>query len=215
MFQQACLQLRNSVFGVRAGINNNGSITYALGSGFLIAPNIIVTTAHGMRDLATGVQHTFFEVICSADIGKHPVPAELIFQDPASDVAFLRIVNGNYNSVVSISGDFVNKGTMIGTLGFPLSEMTNGIWILKERFQHGFVSGYYPHNFYGHMITFYETDNLMYSGSSGCPAFTSDGVVIGMQSGNLNSKQGNQLSISIVVTSSSIIDLAKKYSLIS
>jgi len=209
MFQKACSQMRNSIFGVRAGINNNGSITYALGSGFLIAPNIIVTTAHGMRDLVTGVQHTFFEVICSTDIGQHPVPAELIFQDPSSDVAFLRVVNGNYNSVVSISGDFVNKGTMIGTLGFPLSEMTNGVWILKERFQHGFVSGFYPHNFYGHMIHFYETDNLMYTGSSGCPAFTSEGVVIGMQSGNLNSKQGNQLSISIVATATSILDLAK------
>ena len=58
------------------------------------------------------------------------------------------------------------------------------------------------------MITFYETDNLMYSGSSGCPAFTSDGIVIGMQCGNLNSKQGNQLSISIVATAASIMDLA-------
>ncbi|MBK9411967.1 MAG: hypothetical protein IPN61_00835 [Bacteroidetes bacterium] len=43
----------------------------------------------------------------------------------------------------SLENDFVNKGTMIGTLGFPLSEMTNGIWILKERFQLGFVSGYF------------------------------------------------------------------------
>ena len=117
-------------------------------------------------------------------------------------------MGGNYSNSVSIKNDFVNKGTMIGTLGFPLSEMTNGIWILKERFQHGFVSGYFPHNFYGHMITFYETDNLMYSGSSGCPAFTSDGSVIGMQCGNLNSKQGNQLSISIVATAASIMDLA-------
>lgn len=214
MFQKACSQLRHSIFGVRAGIKNQGQITYSLGSGFLIAPDIIATTAHGMRDLATGVHHNFFEVICSADIGKHPVPAELIFQDPSTDVAFLRVINGNYNSVVTMSGEFVNKGTMIGTLGFPLSEMTNGVWILKERFQHGFVSGFYPHNFYGHMIQFYETDNLMYSGSSGCPAFTSDGVVIGMQCGNLNSKQGNQLSISIVATAASILDLAKANTLL-
>ena len=179
------------------------------GSGFLIATNIIVTTAHGMRDLLTGVQHTFFEVICSSDIGRNPVPAELIFQDPTTDVAFLRVINGNYTNVVTMNGEFVNKGTMIGTLGFPLSEMANGVWILKERFQHGFVSGFYPHNFYGHIITFYETDNLMYIGSSGCPAFTSDGVVIGMQSGNLNSKQGNQLSISIVSTATSILNLAR------
>ena len=208
MFQKACSQLSSSIFGVRAGVNNQGQITYSLGSGFLIAPNIIATTAHGMRDLATGAHHNFFEVICSVDIGKTPVPAQLIFQDPTTDVAFLRIMGGNYSNSVSIKNDFVNKGTMIGTLGFPLSEMTNGIWILKERFQHGFVSGYFPHNFYGHMITFYETDNLMYSGSSGCPAFTSDGSVIGMQCGNLNSKQGNQLSISIVATAASIMDLA-------
>lgn len=211
MFQKACSQLSSSIFGVRAGIKDQGKIIYSLGSGFLIAPNIIATTAHGMRDLATGVHHTFFEVICSVDIGKLPVPAELIFQDPTTDVAFLRIKEGNYTNAVSMRNDFVNKGTMIGTLGFPLSEMTNGTWILKERFQHGFVSGYFPHNFYGHMITFYETDNLMYSGSSGCPAFTSDGVVIGMQCGNLNSKQGNQLSISIVATAASIMELAKKF----
>ncbi|TAH40118.1 MAG: serine protease [Bacteroidetes bacterium] len=218
MFQNACRDLRPSIFGVRAmtpDVNQPGNFKMSLGSGFLIAPNIIATSAHSMRDLDSGNQHVSFQVIRSTDIGQNPVDAELIIQDPHSDVAILRVPTANFNDVVRLDGAFQNKGSMVGTLGFPLSDLTpNGAWGLIERFQHAFISAYTLHSFYGHNIMFYETDSLMYGGSSGCPAFNSEGAVIGMQSGFVNSKAGSQISISLLAPTTSVIQLAQANNII-
>jgi hypothetical protein len=100
------------------------------------------------------------------------------------------------------------------------------MYALNERFQGSFISSYVksfkePAN--GIDSDFYETDSLMYNGSSGCPGFMADSKVIGMQSRSLlagaspknNKKQNgvqvpsNLLSISMWIPSPEIIKFAQ------
>ena len=67
----------------------------------------------------------------------------------------------------------------------------------------------------GRPVTFYETDSLMYGGSSGCPGFLESGKVFGMHNrsvleaskGGQRSAvtQGTRLAISMWVTSIDIV----------
>jgi hypothetical protein len=46
MFNQANLQIRESLYGIWAKTLQKKTIHHSYGSGFMIAPNYIITTAH-------------------------------------------------------------------------------------------------------------------------------------------------------------------------
>jgi hypothetical protein len=178
--------------------------------------------------------HTKFEVIRAPDVGQQMETAELIAQDPIRDVALLRVQTPRSSSCLTLETTQIARGTFCGSLGFPLAQVVftpaGKLFNLVERFQGAFISAFNPYTHpAGQIVNRYETDSIMYGGSSGCPGFLVDGHVVGMQSASVieqpqariapkGSKKAKQqqrqiqasshLSISIWVTSMDIIAFA-------
>ena len=114
-----------------------------------------------------------------------------------------------------------------GFLGFPLAQvafsqvgqqLTRQL-NLVERFQSASVSAYGPRIQLpsGH-LNLYETDGLMYGGSSGCPAFLANGRVFAMQMATIMQMGApqsgqpattTQLAISLSVPAADIVAFAR------
>ncbi len=236
MFAGACKNNRGSIYGVKGFSHiSKTQQNYSTGSGFTVAPGILVTCAH-LVHVENNVQkpiHSNFEVIRSPDIGQKMEAATFIVEDPKRDIALLKITSPRSARFLTLEPGQVPTGTCCGSLGFPLSQMVQtpqGIsFFLTERFQGSYISSYItsfaePSGINGN---FYETDSVMYNGSSGCPGFLTNSNVFGMQSRSLlgnspinNSQQGqkhvpdNRLSISMWVPSMDIIKFAQNNGII-
>lgn len=229
MFTKVCKKIRKATYAVMGTSQvNPKKVNCTSGTGFMIAPGIISTAAHLIHinnDINKPV-HTLFEVIRTPNIGQKMEKALLIAEDTESDIALLKIDNPKFNNSVILEPKKVEVGTPCGSLGFPLSQVIftpqGKSFSLVERFQGANISAF---NTYvtpsGKQIIVYETDSLMYEGSSGCPTFLVNGNVVGMQSKSLlqkpkiQSKQKSQnvqpltrIAISISVTSMDIITFA-------
>lgn len=220
MFEQICATNRESIYGVLCqSLIGNNQINLGNGTAFMIAPGICATAAHVLHvdsDKSKPV-HQKIEVIRTPDIGNPMLRATLIAEDIDRDLAFIQITNPTNNTLLRLHSNRVGKGNNCGTLGFPLAKahsVNNRIsFNLVERFQGAYISAFqtinYPNNI---SLDFYETDSLMYGGSSGCPGFDTDGNVFGMQvsavidgTGQNNS---SHLAISLLVPSMNIIAFA-------
>jgi len=186
MFQQSCQTIRETVYGVKGttplGNNRANSST---GTGFMIAPGVLATAAHVIHfkcDFNEAV-HSTFEVIRAPDVGQKTEKTQLIAEDTAKDIALLRIANPRSTQSVVLEPNILNIGTSCGSMGFPLSFVGGKGFILDLRFQGAFISSF------NIVSKFYETDSLMYQGSSGCPGFTTNGNVFGMHNRSVTSKQ--------------------------
>jgi S1-C subfamily serine protease len=189
MFSQACCQIRNAIYGiigetqVRANQFNCSNAT-----AFMIAPSVLVTAAHSVhvRNHPNQPVHTSFVVIRAPDIGQSMESVELIAEDSGRDIALLRINNPRSNTCVILESNIVSIGTSCGSLGFPLAKVTfsprtGRMFNLNERFQGANISAFYTEtDSSGREQSTYETDALMYQGSSGCPGFLVKGNVFGM-----------------------------------
>ena len=118
----------------------------------------------------------------------------------------------------------VKLGTPCGSLGFPLAVVDptqQGVnFNLVERFQGANISAFVNgKDSNGKPVSFYETDSLMYGGSSGCPGFVESGEVFGMQNRSVletpklgqkanSTAQLTRVAISMWVTSMDIIAFA-------
>ncbi|HEY3419132.1 MAG TPA: serine protease [Methanomassiliicoccales archaeon] len=218
MFRRACSTNRESIYGVHGfSIIGDNLQANTIGSGFTIAPGIIVTAGHLVHldsDAKKSIQ-TSFDVIRSPDIGQGTEKAEFIAEDSEYDIALLKIVNPRSAKFLTLEPNKIQTGTNCGSLGFPLCSFDNNGFHLVERFQGSYVScysqGISPK---GKPVYQYEVDSLMYKGSSGCPGFLMSGVVIGMQSSYQMNREGqdgkmSQLAISNWVPSMEIIRCAK------
>lgn len=220
MFHETCRLVREGIYGVLCHSEIGHTQTAGCSSGFTIAPGIIATVAHGLHvngDFNEPVHETF-EVIRTPDIGKDMKFAHVIAIDDARDLALMRIQNVDDNHHLPLVNDIVPIGTSCGFLGFPLSAVNftdDGLhFTLNERFQGAFVSAYLSDTLHGREMDWYETDQLMYSGSSGCPGFLRDGRVIGMQSNTLTTEassddESKRLAIARQVPSTEIIAFAR------
>ena len=186
MFSRITPTLRESVFGI-AGLTHitPNQIKASNGTGFMIAPGVIVTVAHVLHldsDFHKPT-HTSFVAIRAPEIGKPPKPAILIAQDADLDVAFLRIASAG-GTPVKLASETLPLGTSCGALGFPLAHITfsgtEPTFNLIERFQGAHISAFHAEPHGQNLIHFYETDVLMYPGASGSPGFLLDGRVFGM-----------------------------------
>lgn len=230
MFEQACSEIRNAVYGV-LGTSQIGKnrINYTNGTAFMIAPGILATAAHLVHvegDPGKPV-HQVFEVIRAPDIGQKPELAELVSEDTVRDVALLRIRNPRSLACVTLKQEGVPIGSICGSLGFPLARVTftqtGKGFHLVERFQGANVSAFQTQTHpSGRTLPYYETDAIMYKGSSGCPGFLVDSIVFGMHVKSVierPSKTGGstvakrqpetRLAISLWVPSTEIIAFAK------
>jgi hypothetical protein len=194
-----------------------------MGTGFAIAPGVLATAAHvcyvdGNPKKPT---HQVFEAIRSPDVGQKMESATLIAIDAERDIALLRISNPRANASVQLRGARLEPGASVGSLGFPLATLVLGPqgrnFNLQERFQGAYLSAFFsgaaPS---GRTLGVYETDALMYSGSSGCPGFLPDASVWGMHvssrmaSTNAGKKPAaaDRLAISVWVPSDDIASFA-------
>ena len=225
VFVQACSQIRECIYGL-IGISVTGAnqLNATNATGFTIAPGVLVTAAHfcHIENDPSKPLHGQFLAIRSPDIGQSFEVATLMAADTVRDVALLRIAQPRSSTRVQLECSKVPTGKSCGSLGFPLASVTfppSGPKLgLVERFQRASISTYQlsPHPS-GRTLHFYETDALMYSGSSGCPGFLEDARVFGMHVGSVTentsaqttppgtgSVAGNRLAISVWVPAADI-----------
>jgi len=224
MFREACGQNSGGIYGTLSSTQLGNSRTWCNGTGFMIAPGILATAAHciHVENNSDNPVHQRFNVISASDIGKPLESAYLIGEDCIRDVALLKIDNARSTKSLFLDSDFVDKGAAFGTLGFPLSTTkflsTGTEFNLVERFQSAYISAVINETLSsGKILSTYETNNLMYAGSSGCPGFLVNGNIFGMLVGtriNTNTINGKknteQVAISLWVPSIDIINFAKK-----
>lgn len=224
MFSKTCAQERKSIYGI-IGSSQVGpnQVNATNGTAFMIMPGVLVTAAHLVHiesDITKPV-HQLFEVICATEIGKQMDNAFLIAEDAIRDVALIQIGNPRTHNFLNLSNSSVDIGTTCGLLGFPLAQVQftpqGKSFNLFERFQGANISASYSFNSQGRNLPIYETDTLMYDGSSGCPVFTVDGTVIGMQVASMiadpkaERNHQNRIAISILVPSFEIIQFANAH----
>jgi hypothetical protein len=200
MFSDACKQVRESVYGILGSTQISSDTTnFTTGTGYMIAPGILATTAHPCHqesNLQKPLQTTV-QVVRSPDIGRPLERASIIAEDRERDVAFIRIASPRCITCVTLNQAPVPRGTSSGSLGFPLSGVVsfpNGqlMFNLVERFQGAAVSAYNVcSTASGRRMGMYESDAVSYPGSSGCPAFLRTGEVFAMNKGSLTQSAPN------------------------
>jgi len=222
MFSGINKTIRNSIYGVLCQSELQGQkVIFGNGTAFMIAPGICVTAAHVLHfdsDKAKPL-HQRIEVIRAPEIGGKMIGATLIAENPERDIALIKIHDLADRSMICLSENKIDIGTNCGSLGFPLANIIeiNKQWgfNLVERFQGAFISAFQKISYNGKdTFDFYETDALMYGGSSGCPGFTKDGIVFGMHVATVTdgkeNTHTNRLAIALWVPSMDIIEFAKK-----
>ena len=223
MFAQACEHIRESVYGINgfSTISQN-QVNITNGTAFMIAPGILATVAHvtHVNNEMREPVHSRFDVIRAPDVGQPLEQAVFIAEDPVHDIALLKMDSPRSPASVRLAAHQPRRGTNWGSLGFPLASVTveqgRRMFHLTERFQGAYLSGFnHRIDESGNNVLFYESDHLMYPGSSGCPAFLTDGLVIGMQKGSLaqratQEQPDQRVAISLWVPSTEIIAFAAR-----
>jgi len=230
MFVKACATNRNAIYGLLASSSPKpNTITASNGSAFIVAPGFLVTAAHCVHRETKHQKavHTKLELIRVPDIGQRMELATLHAIDDSLDVAILRIDSPRSNQCLRLLDAPVPRGASVGSLGFPLGQVLfspQGMGFnVVERFQSASLSAFVtvtrPD---GSTDEYYETDSLMYGGSSGCPGFLTTGEVWGMQNRSLmqapqtkkegaSSPDATRLAVSLWVPSTVILRFARQH----
>lgn len=190
-FPQACSQIRHAVYGLKA-VSQVGQqqVNICTGTAFMIHPGVLATAAHcvHIENNHTRPRHTTFQVIRAPDVGQQMENCTFVAEDTDRDIALLRIEQSRANTCVTLQTAQVPNGTACGALGFPLASVNpaTGMFNLIERFQGARISAYraslHPS---GRTFSYYETDSVMYKGSSGCPGFINTAEVFGLHNGSV------------------------------
>jgi S1-C subfamily serine protease len=226
MFSKASKKIRESTYGFLGSsiIAENGpqkTINVTNGTAFMVASGYLITAAHSVHQESKPDKpvHQTFEIIRTPDIGQKMERAIFVAEDPIHDIALLEIENPKNTSCVKLEKTIISRGKSCGFLGFPLANVifmpNERQFALFERFQGAQISNYMTYDKdRPNERTFYEVDSMMYSGSSGCPAFTTDAKVVGMQVASVMQKrkeddQTERVAISLVVPSIEILAFLK------
>lgn len=86
------------------------------GSGFAVAPDLVVTNAHVVAD-ARGDGHVVIGVIPSQ--GRDSYPAKVVAYNPANDLALLQLGNHASLPALTLFGGAVTDGMQIAAVGYP------------------------------------------------------------------------------------------------
>jgi len=137
------------------------------GSGFVVAPGLVVTNAH----VVAGIAHPVVEDA----VGVHPT--EVVFFDPSYDLALLR-VRGLVEPALTLDGADVPRGTDAAVLGYPEGGPFTAVpaGVMAEFEAEG-------RDIYGRGLTVrdvYEIEAVVRPGNSGGPLVEPDGTVAGV-----------------------------------
>lgn len=232
MFTKQCSLIEKSIYGVRGVSIVGPNAIFTNATAFMFYPGYLLTASHfvHVENDPKKPAHDKFEAINAEDIGKKMEKAVLVAEDAVRDVAILQIENSRHKDCAPLEINIIGIGTPCGSLGFPLAqtsvddETKTLNFSLILRFQGANISAFHTQaDKSGRKLSFYETDSLMYRGSSGCPGFVENGKVFGMHVKSIidtssTTGQGDQasgisrsrLAISLWVPSPDIIDFAKK-----
>jgi len=223
-FSRACSQIRKAVYGIKAfsQIDPN-QFNISTGTAFMIAPGVLITCAHlcHIENNPSRPRQSTFQVIRAPDIGQQMESCIFLAEDTERDIALLKIDNPRSTRCVKLTKRRITPGTPVGSIGFPLAFINSntGVFHLIERFQGAYISSFHPVTTpTGRELYSYETDALMYKGSSGCPGFLVNGEVFGMHNASIinqprvserERQQEIRLAISLWVPAEDIIKFAK------
>ncbi len=149
-----------------------------LGSGVLIADNMVLTASHVVANAET-IMVEFFE--------GEKIPAETYRLSKIADVAIIKLKSPPSNARVAVIGnsDETRIGDEIFVIGAPMG--------LPYSLSRGVISGRQSEkkiNSDGNMLEFFQTDAAINTGNSGGPMFNYRGEVIGIVSSILTRSGG-------------------------
>ncbi|HZU79991.1 MAG TPA: MarP family serine protease [Acidimicrobiales bacterium] len=172
---------------VRSAVNAAGASTVQIagtgcgviqeGSGFVVAPDYVVTNAH----VVAGIAHPL--VIDSS--GRHAT--EVMFFDPELDIALLR-VPGLPEHPLDVDTQFVGRGASGAVLGYPEGGPFNAGPAGVEALFKATGLDIYGHNQVTRWV--YQLSAQVLPGNSGGPLVEPDGLVIGVVFARSTSAQG-------------------------
>ena len=164
------------------------------GTGFLIAPNLIVTNGH--------VVNFWSELTCYFPGKYDGYQAEIVWLNPNIDVAFLKIYENGPITIDISKWDEIKRGENVVVIGYPgtsaqttNSTVTSGI-ISNETSING--------------ISFYQTDAALNPGNSGGPVFSTSGKVIGIATLREIDKENIGYALPISYAYSELVSFRKK-----
>jgi serine/threonine protein kinase len=168
-FARLCVADRSGVVLV-----DSKGCSSAIGSGFLIAPDLVATSA---RIVAHSVSVTLHGARSTS-------PGQVISRDPVSDVALVLAQTPFKGHVFRVGSRSPRVRTPVATIGFPDGlpiTLTHSRVSAVQRSMH--VEGVT----YSGLI---QTDTAVKPGNSGGPLLTADGIVVGMVEGGLANSEG-------------------------
>jgi serine protease Do len=149
--------------------NESGSPQASSGSGFIVNADGYIVTSNHVIDKASKITVRLLD-------DKNDYPAEVLGQDPKTDVALIKIDAGRkLPPVVVGDSDALEVGEWVVAIGnqFQLGQtVTAGIVSAKSRRVPTGISGPYD--------AFIQTDAVINPGSSGGPLFNTKGQVVGI-----------------------------------
>lgn len=222
-FTKACSKIREATYGFKAFSLNQNQFRASTGTAFMIAHGVVITAAHALHinNDINQPRHSTYQIIRAPDVGQQMEQCIFIAEDLERDIALLRVEHPHSTRCIQLEQKILAKGTPVGSLGFPLAYIDQqGTFHLVERFQGAHISSYQNQiKPSGRELTFYETDTLMYKGSSGCPGFLVNAKVFGMHNASMielqtgsNRQERNQetrLAISMWIPATDIIKFVK------
>ena len=167
-----------SVVTVRSTMSGYGQSS---GSGFILTEDgYVVTNCHVVEDAAS------VSVVLHDDTS---LPATVVGQDSANDVAVLKVESQGLPAVKLGSSSALNVGDMVVAIGNPLGELnftqTVGYVCGKDR---EVTTG-------GTIINMLQIDAAINSGNSGGPLFNMNGEVVGITTAKYSGITGSGASI--------------------
>lgn len=166
----------NSVFVVTSG--------NALGSGFAVGENCIVTNAHVLGNLNS---------INLKNYSGESYTAYLVGYDKEKDIAVLGVKGAKFTPLIIADPKALNTGDDVYAIGAPKSmayTLTKGVISAKER-----KIGLY---------TYIQTDAAINEGNSGGPLINDEGNVLGMNTLKMSNSEGIGLAIPMAEVSAFI-----------
>lgn len=162
----------------------DGRMLYGSGSGFVVAPNLVVTNAHVV---APARQRSEFELAVVPPEGEGLIPARIIRYSPTSELALLEFTGGPNLPALTISTVEPHAGDGVLALGYPDVDYqgATGADLLRPApasRTSGQISSLRDTAPTGEPIPSINHQAVISSGSSGGPLLDECGRVIGVNS---------------------------------